>query len=218
MEIVIESTETIIVQSASVVNDQLAQLDMVLLKKKKKKKISTKVVVDVAVDEVKGPHYPYTWMDMYSWIKTRMIQDGVDMSIRKSQILKPRVEKSGSKKVVWSNYADVCISLQRTLEHVMSFFLSEMSAKGSLTEKNEFIIVSKITSKEVEKILKDYIEKYVVCHGCKNNNSVLLRDTKNKLQYIQCSVCNSTRVVQPIKQGFKAVTKQDRKEIKREHN
>lgn len=195
--------------------DQLSQLDHSLLKKKKKSKNKLKKSVEESkkesVKEETSKETDYTWLEMYERIKKFMIRDKVNPHIRKFTLPTPMIEKV-NKKLIWSNYLDICTKLHRDKNHVMSYFLAELSANGSLTEKGHFIIITKASSKEIQILIKKYMEEYVTCKVCKNNDSSLIKNPETRLLSVVCDICRSITAVKQIKQGFRVVKKKHKKE------
>lgn len=58
--------------------------------------------------------------------------------------------------------------------------------------------------------------EYVSCSMCRNPETTLTRDSVTRLYFIQCESCNSRRSVAPIKTGFHATNKVDRRKAKAE--
>jgi Eukaryotic aspartyl protease/Domain found in IF2B/IF5 len=58
--------------------------------------------------------------------------------------------------------------------------------------------------KQVENLLKKYIVEYVTCKTCKSADTNFIRE--NRLFFVQCESCGSTRTVSAIKTGFLAQT------------
>ncbi len=57
--------------------------------------------------------------------------------------------------------------------------------------------------------------EYVTCHMCRNPETSLTRDSVTRLYFIQCESCGSRRSVAPIKSGFHAHTRADRRALKK---
>jgi hypothetical protein len=58
--------------------------------------------------------------------------------------------------------------------------------------------------------------EYVTCHMCRNPETSLTRDSVTRLYFIQCESCGSRRSVAPIKSGFHATMRTDRRKTKNE--
>jgi len=126
----------------------------------------------------------------------------------------PKVERDGSKKVMWANFAQTAELLRREQEHLFAFVLAELSCDGSLDGQNRLIIKGRYSPRQMESVLKKYMIEFVLCHQCKNSESTLSRDVTTRLCSLTCTLCHSTRVVAPIRQGFHATSKADRRAAK----
>ncbi len=56
--------------------------------------------------------------------------------------------------------------------------------------------------------------EYVTCHMCRNPETTLSRDSMTRLYFLKCESCSSTRSVAPIKSGFHATSRADRRAAK----
>lgn len=126
----------------------------------------------------------------------------------------PTITRLGTTRSCWSNFKPCCDSLQRETDHVQNFFLSELGATGSIDGDFRLIIKSKIISKTMESLLRKYIDQYVRCYMCKSMDTFLERDHITRLHFLKCRMCTSQRSVLPIKQGYHATTKSDRKNVR----
>lgn len=57
-----------------------------------------------------------------------------------------------------------------------------------------------------------FVVEYVTCKTCKSPDTILSKD--NRLYFVQCESCGSTRSVSAIKTGFKAQTRDDRRALR----
>ncbi len=93
----------------------------------------------------------------------------------------------------------------------MSFVAAELGAETSLDGVQRLILKGRYTPKQAESLLKKYINEYVMCHMCRNPETTLTRDSVTRLYFIQCENCSSRRSVTPIKSGFHASMRADRR-------
>jgi len=105
----------------------------------------------------------------------------------------------------------ICALMHRPLEHVQSFFMTEMATEGSLDGKQRLVMRGKFLPKQIESLLRKYIVEYVTCSMCKSPETTLTRDPVTRLYFILCSNCESRRSVAPIKSGFHATSRADRR-------
>ncbi|ONM26217.1 Eukaryotic translation initiation factor 2 subunit beta [Zea mays] len=92
--------------------------------------------------------------------------------------------------------------MHRQPEHVMMFLLAEMGTSGSLDGQQRLVIKGRFAPKNFEAILRRYINEYVICNGCKSPDTILSKE--NRLFFLRCEQCGSSRSVAPIKAGFVA--------------
>eukprot|EP01127_Copromyxa_protea_P008293 TRINITY_DN18_c0_g1_i1.p1 TRINITY_DN18_c0_g1~~TRINITY_DN18_c0_g1_i1.p1 ORF type:complete len:184 (+),score=37.00 TRINITY_DN18_c0_g1_i1:54-605(+) len=77
----------------------------------------------------------------------------------KIQIEPPQVGKVGTRRVVWTNFAANCRTVNRKPEHVQQFVLAELGTTGDLGEGNKLLIKGRYSPKQLEVLLKKYISK-----------------------------------------------------------
>lgn len=121
----------------------------------------------------------------------------------KSIIPIPKVVKSSRVTVCVVNFKHICRVIKRDPNHVMQYFLTELSANGSFNLEDGLVIRGIFNQTKVESILKKYIKEFVACNSCKSLNTDIQRDSSLRLDSIQCSDCNSKNYVTTIKSGFK---------------
>jgi len=125
----------------------------------------------------------------------------------------PVVYREGTKKTVWVNFPEICKIMNRQPEHVLAFVLAEVGSTGSIDGSGRLVIKGKFQPKHVENILRHYISEYVKCHTCKSPETVLKKE--NRLLFMVCEKCQSSRSVAAIKSGFQATTRASREEQRR---
>ncbi|KAL3625839.1 hypothetical protein CASFOL_030368 [Castilleja foliolosa] len=121
---------------------------------------------------------------------------------RRTVMRPPQVLREGTKKTVFVNFMDLCKTMHRQPEHVMTFLLAEMGTSGSLDGQQRLVIKGRFAPKNFEGILRRYINEYVICNGCKSPDTILSKE--NRLFFLRCEKCGSGRSVAQIKAGFVA--------------
>merc|ERR1719181_350044 len=165
------------------------------------------------VEFIRGP--VYTYEDLLHRIHEIIEDKNPALSSRKKYTMKPpEIVRVGSKKVGWTNFGQICQLMDRSLDHVMSYFSAEFGAEASLAGEGQLVVKGRFTGKQVETLLRKYISTYVTCAMCKSPQTVLERDPSTRLHNIKCSGCGSFKSVPPIKSGFHATTRADRKRAK----
>lgn len=114
----------------------------------------------------------------------------------------PQVVRDGTKKTVWVNFQEICKTMHRGTEHVLAYTLAELGTSGSIDGNHRLVIKGRFQPKQIESVVRHYVGEYVSCRTCKSPDTILKKE--NRLYFIQCKSCGSSRSVAPIKQGFVA--------------
>ena len=105
----------------------------------------------------------------------------------------------GKDRSCWMNFEKVANSLNRNLEHLFQYILSELGIEGTIGGENQANFKAKVTQISLQKVLTKYINDYVRCPNCKSFNTILKKDQSTRLQQIFCESCKSEKTVQVIK-------------------
>ncbi|WMV36042.1 hypothetical protein MTR67_029427 [Solanum verrucosum] len=117
---------------------------------------------------------------------------------RRTVMRSPQVLREGTKKTVFVNFMDLCKTMHRQPEHVMTFLLAEMGTSGSLDGHQRLVVIKgRFAPRNPLPIYE-----YVICNGCKSPDTILSKE--NRLFFLRCKKCGSGRSVAPIKAGFVA--------------
>lgn len=127
-----------------------------------------------------------------------------DRSGPKFKIPPPICQREGSKKTLFANVQDIATVLQRNPEHLIQFLFAELGTSGSIDGEKRLVLKGKFQPKQMESVLRRYIIEYVTCKTCKSMNTELKRESANRLHFLSCKACGSTRSVSSIKTGFQA--------------
>lgn len=213
---------------ASPVDDLAASLDDLGLKKKKKK--STKVAgaldfeqelekaglddvaaaslqeekVQQSTQAILGLPYESLLSRFFTILKTNNPELAGDRSGPKFRIPPPVCQREGLKKTLFANVQDIATVLQRNPEHLIQFLFAELGTSGSIDGEKRLVLKGKFQPKQMESVLRRYILEYVTCKTCKSMNTELKRESANRLHFLSCKACGSTRSVSSIKTGYQA--------------
>ena len=127
-----------------------------------------------------------------------------DKSGPKFRIPPPVCQREGSKKTLFANVQEIATVLQRNPEHLIQFLFAELGTSGSIDGEKRLVLKGKFQPKQMESVLRRYIIEYVTCKTCKSMNTELKRESANRLHFLSCNACGSTRSVSSIKTGFQA--------------
>mmetsp|Transcript_32534 Transcript_32534/g.78953 ORF Transcript_32534/g.78953 Transcript_32534/m.78953 type:complete len:232 (+) Transcript_32534:88-783(+) len=130
---------------------------------------------------------------------------------KKRNIKPPQLQLLSSKKTLWVNFQEICTMMQRSPEHVYQFFMAELGTEGSIDGNQRLIIRGKYVPKYIESLLRKYVVEYVTCEMCRSPNTDLQRDGASRLYFLHCRDCGSSRSVAPIRSGYHATSRADRR-------
>lgn len=89
------------------------------------------------------------------------------------------------------------------------------TAEGSIDGNQRLVIRGKYVPKYIESLLRKYITEYVTCKMCRSASTQLTKDTVSRLFFCHCKGCGSSRSVAPIRSGYHAATRADRRAAKK---
>lgn len=122
----------------------------------------------------------------------------------KLKIPPPNVQRDGAKKTAFANIYQIAQVLQRNPEHLVQYLFAELGTSGSIDGEKRLIIKGRYQPKHIEGVLRKYIQEYVICKTCKSMNTELKRESANRLHFIVCKACGSTKSVSSIRTGYTA--------------
>eukprot|EP00591_Stephanopyxis_turris_P000420 CAMPEP_0195525204 /NCGR_PEP_ID=MMETSP0794_2-20130614/25514_1 /TAXON_ID=515487 /ORGANISM="Stephanopyxis turris, Strain CCMP 815" /LENGTH=245 /DNA_ID=CAMNT_0040655605 /DNA_START=79 /DNA_END=816 /DNA_ORIENTATION=+ len=135
-----------------------------------------------------------------------------DLVEKKRRNMKPpQLTRVGTKKTLWVNFQEICTMMQRNPEHVLQFFMAELGTEGNLDGNQRLVIKGKYLPKYIESLLRKYILEYVTCRMCRSPNTELAKDAGTRLFFCSCRDCGSSRSVAPIRSGYHATSRADRR-------
>jgi len=191
----------------------------------KKKKKSSKKVKIAAEDEEEGENAgeegesaapaegqapwansdrDYTYEELAGRIYNLLQSNNPDFASKtKRYVMKPPVlNRIGTKKTAWSNFLEICTILHRKPDHFLNYVLTELGTNGSVDGSYALIIKGRFMPKQIETVIRHYITEYVACRTCRSPETILKKE--NRLYFLCCQTCGSTRSVAAIKKGFEA--------------
>jgi len=194
---------------SEIVNKELDDISEIFnLSKKKKHKKNKKEDIEEKVTDQPIYNYQILLERVYSSMTTE------DRKKISKKITAPIISRIGPKKIVWSNFNECCISINREKDLVQQYVLCELGTEGSIDGNSYFIIKGNYNQKNIENLVRKYVLLYVQCAPCRSIDTYLNKDQSTRLNFLICNDCKATRTVQNITVGFHATTKADRKKEK----
>jgi len=112
------------------------------------------------------------------------------------KIDRPIVNRSGTRRVIWSNFETNCKTINRTPKHVNNFIQAELGTIGNIGEKG-LSIQGRYNSEKFKIVLLKYITEYVTCKTCAGFNTILVKE--NRIEFKVCKTCGSVSSVVSLK-------------------
>lgn len=165
---------------------------------------------ETAANEEVGLPYNALLSRFFNILRTNNPELAGDRSGPKFRIPPPVCLRDG-KKTIFSNIQDISEKLQRSPDHLIQYLFAELGTSGSVDGQKRLVIKGKFQSKQMDNVLRRYILEYVTCKTCKSINTELKKEQSNRLFFMVCKSCGSTRSVSSIKTGFQATVGKRRK-------
>jgi translation initiation factor 2 subunit 2 len=114
------------------------------------------------------------------------------------KIPKPKTGKQGGARTVWDNFGKTAVALNRPVEHMLTFFASELSTDCSIAKEDvnddstsKLVIKGKgrYTNDGLIKICDSYLDHYVQCKVCGDMDTTLSKEQRQ--YFITCKGCLS---------------------------
>lgn len=114
------------------------------------------------------------------------------------------VQREGVRRTVVTNFQQLCHTLGRDSDHMMSYILSELAVAGNLDGTKRLIVRGKFSPAAISSVTRKYIKDYVICDECKSLETIMDKDKATRLLFLRCQCCQGVRTLQPIVQGYRA--------------
>lgn len=136
---------------------------------------------------------------------------------KRSHVPPPTLAKVGGRRVAITNFGTICAALHRPAEHVKSFLVAELATTGAVDGAGETLtLLAALQAKQAEQLLKKYVQAYVQCAQCHDLGTELSKGKSRGVEVLKCSSCNAERLLDPIKAGFVALRRGERRAAKRD--
>lgn len=136
---------------------------------------------------------------------------------KRSHVPPPTLAKVGGRRVAITNFGTICTALRRPAEHVKSFLIAELATTGAVDGAGETLtLLAALQAKQAEQLLRKYVQAYVQCAQCHDLGTELSKGKGRGVEVLKCSNCNAERLLDPIKAGFVALRRGERRAAKRD--
>lgn len=174
---------------------------------------------DAIVEDVEDRKADYSYGELLERVVDLLQTNNPDLVEKKrTRIKPPQLQLLSSKKTLWVNFQEICSMMQRDPQHVFSFFMAELGTEGSMDGNQRLIIRGKFVAKYIESLLRKYVVEYVTCEMCRSPNTDLVKNQASRLYFCNCRDCGSSRSVAPIRSGYHATSRADRRAARNAKN
>jgi len=182
-------------------------------KDKKDKKDKKKSSEKTGGQDAEDPGYSYG--DMLTRVLALLQELNPELQEKKRHVIKPpQLMRVGTKRTLWANFAENCKQINRDPEHVFQFVITELGTEASINGTGGLLLKGKYLPKYIESLLRKYIAGYITCNMCRSPNTELSKDPVTRLHFLHCKNCGSLKSVAPIKSGFHAQTRAERRALR----
>ena len=85
---------------------------------------------------------------------------GAELILRADRPSLPsQVAREGTKKTVFTNFLELCKTMNRQLEHVQAFLLAELGTSGNLDGQSRLVVKGRFLPKAFEGVLRRYVNE-----------------------------------------------------------
>lgn len=159
----------------------------------------------------------YSYSEMLRFVYESMHAAKIDvLRSAKHRLPVPVRCKVGGARTAWCNFRDTCKCLKRDPDHVQLFFSTEMCIIAIQAPDKGWLVASRnrLDPRMLEQGLNKYVAMYVECGGCRSWETTLAKDPVGRMWKVSCTSCGAVRAVPAIKTGFRATTRNDRRNAK----
>jgi translation initiation factor 2 subunit 2 len=126
----------------------------------------------------------------------RIKNDSNIAKTKKKFVSKPPEIVSQNRKIIISNFNDLCKGFKRDPEHVKKFIEGELQSSSSIFGETMMLMINTIyTHQQIMSVFENYIKKYVVCpqSKCGSGNTHITKE--DRIFYIQCDSCGCKKTI-----------------------
>ena len=110
----------------------------------------------------------------------------------------PKIEgRFEGKKTILTNFFQIVSYIRRKPEHFQKFLLKELAASGQV-EGDRLVLNMKVPSAKINQKIEKYVKEYVLCKECGKPDTELVKDTDNRITFINCLACGAKHPVGKI--------------------
>ncbi len=110
------------------------------------------------------------------------------------EVLQAKGHHEGSKTVI-TNFSSIVDCLRRNQNHLMKFLTKELASSAEISG-DRLIFSGRLSSQDVNKKLKRYVNAFVLCSKCSKPDTEL--NVENQKTFLKCMACGNKQEIQRI--------------------
>ncbi|KAL6079638.1 translation initiation factor eIF-2 beta subunit [Balamuthia mandrillaris] len=141
----------------------------------------------------------------YEFLLSRALEQIESIKASKNKGTKVPLAKAfrvGSTRTSWANFPETLKALNRDPQHLLTYVSVELGTPVNLDGSGRLMIKGQYFPKQIDKIVAQYIQDYVVCKTCGSRDTSLVKE--NRLYFVECNstLCASKRSVSALNKGY----------------
>ena len=96
------------------------------------------------------------------------------------------------KTTVWRNFGDIVDVIRREPDHLLAYILNELGTAGRVDQRR-VIFKGKVSPKQIEDKVQNYVDTYVICSECKRPDTRLVKEDR-----VRVMICESCAAKRPV--------------------
>jgi len=113
---------------------------------------------------------------------------------KRFEIPKTRSSTIGMRTII-HNFGEICNMLNREPSYLLKFLTKEMATKAGL-ERGRAIFQGKFGSDTIDRLIKRYVDEFVVCPVCKRPDTKIIRE--KRFTFLKCDACGARSSVRLV--------------------
>jgi len=97
---------------------------------------------------------------------------------------------------ILKNFVQIASSLRRDTRHLLKFLAKELASPASQDEQRA-TFQTKVTMRQMQQRIEDYVKEYVICKECGRPDTKLLKE--DRILIMKCEACGARSAVREVK-------------------
>ena len=111
----------------------------------------------------------------------------VESKIDRFEIPKVEGHIEGNKTII-NNFKQIASYIRRDEDHLLKYILKALAAAGSI-KGERLILTRKISSKQINEKIEQYIKDFVICDECRKPDTEIIR--QDRMSFLHCLACGA---------------------------